>query len=105
MADKIAHALYLKRAGQQNPQQHFILQAAAGARLFVSERIRSGGSEGEWRAEKTVAVVLEARATIATTKRVLIEGDSYGEGSLTVRRRGRKERERAGALTKCQQPR
>ena len=111
MADKIAHALYLKRPGQQNSQQHFILQAAAGARLFVSERIRSGGSEREWRAEKAVAVVLEARATIATTKRVLIEGDSYGEGSLkTVRRRGRKrergkERERAGALTKCQQPR
>jgi len=58
------------------------LQAAASARLFVSERIRSGGSEREWRAEKAVAVVLEARATIATTKRVLIEGDSYGEGSL-----------------------
>ena len=50
MADKIAHALYLKRPGQQNSRQHFILQAAAGARLFVSERIRSGGSEREWRA-------------------------------------------------------
>ena len=74
MADKIAHALYLKRPGQQNSQQHFILQAAAGARLFVSDRIRSGGSEREWPAEKAVAVVLETRATIATTKRVLIEG-------------------------------
>ena len=88
MADKIAHALYLKRPGQQNPQQHFILQAAAGARLFVSDRIRSGGSEGEWRAEKAVAVVLEARATIATTKRVLIEGVAMAKEDSTVRMKG-----------------
>ena len=104
MADKIAHALYLKRPGQQNSRQHFILQAAAGARLFVSERIRSGGSEREWRAEKAVAVVLETRATIATTKRVLIEEDSYGEGSLDGEEKGKLsqscEQQKATALSK-----